>query len=113
MSKKYAICFSLLLVAGVARSQTRNQLFLSAVEKENIQHHSILCDTTDHRFCLVAISPDEKALFDTNSVEKTFQLNDSLSETVTVHFTSLPIIHIQSENISTEFSNGHFLFYDP
>ena len=113
MSKKYAICFSLLLVAGVARSQTRNQLFLSAVEKENIQHHSILCDTTDHRFCLVAISPDEKALFDTNSVEKTFQLNDSLSETVTVHFTSLPIIHIQSENISTEFSNGHFLFFDP
>lgn len=113
MSKKYAICFSLLLVAGVARSQTRNQLFLSAVEKENIQHHSILCDTTDHRFCLVAISPDEKALFDTNSVEKTFQLNDTLSETVTVHFTSLPIIHIQSENISTEFSNGHFLFYDP
>ena len=113
MSKKYAICFSLLLVAGVARSQTRNQLFLSAVEKENIQHHSILCDTTDHRFCLVAISPDEKALFDTNSVDKTFQLNDSLSETVTVHFTSLPIIHIQSENISTEFSNGHFLFYDP
>lgn len=113
MSKKYAICFSLLLVAGVARSQTRNQLFLSAVEKENIQHHSILCDTTDHRFCLVAISPDEKALFDTNSVEKTFQLNDSLSETVTVHFTSLPIIHIQSENISTEFSYGHFLFYDP
>ena len=113
MSKKYAICFSLLLVAGVARSQTRNQLFLSAVEKENIQHHSILCDTTDHRFCLVAISPDEKALFDTNSIEKTFQLNDSLSETVTVHFTSLPIIHIQSENISTEFSNGHFLFYDP
>ena len=113
MSKKYAICFSLLLVAGVARSQTRNQLFLSAVEKENIQHHSILCDTTDHRFCLVAISPDEKALFDTNSVEKTFQLNDSLSETVTVHFTSLPIIHIQSENISTEFSNGHFLFYNP
>jgi spore coat protein CotH len=113
MSKKYAICFSLLLVAGVARSQTRNQLFLSAVEKENIQHHSILCDTTDHRFCLVAISPDEKALFDTNSVEKTFQLNDSLSETVTIHFTSLPIIHIQSENISTEFSNGHFLFYDP
>ena len=113
MSKKYAICFSLLLVAGVARSQTRNQLFLSAVEKENIQHHSILCDTTDHRFCLVAISPDEKALFDTNSVEKTFQLNDTLSETVTVHFTSLPIIHIQSENISTEFSNGYFLFYDP
>ena len=113
MSKKYAICFSLLLVAGVARSQTRNQLFLSAVEKENIQHHSILCDTTDHRFCLVAISPDEKALFDTYSVEKTFQLNDTLSETVTVHFTSLPIIHIQSENISTEFSNGHFLFYDP
>ena len=113
MSKKYAICFSLLLVAGVARSQTRNQLFLSAVEKENIQHHSILCDTTDHRFCLVAISPDEKALFDTNSVEKTFQLNDTLSETVTVHFTSLPIIHILSENISTEFSNGHFLFYDP
>lgn len=113
MSKKYAICFSLLLVAGVARSQTRNQLFLSAVEKENIQHHSILCDTTDHRFCLVAISPDGKALFDTNSVEKTFQLNDTLSETVTVHFTSLPIIHIQSENISTEFSNGHFLFYDP
>ena len=113
MSKKYAICFSLLLVAGVARSQTRNQLFLSAVEKENIQHHSILCDTTDHRFCLVAISPDEKALFDTNSVEKTFQLNDTLTETVTVHFTSLPIIHIQSENISTEFSNGHFLFYDP
>ena len=113
MSKKYAICFSLLLVAGVARSQTRNQLFLSAVEKENIQHHSILCDTTDHRFCLVAISPDEKALFDTNSVEKTFQLNDTLSETATVHFTSLPIIHIQSENISTEFSNGHFLFYDP
>lgn len=113
MSKKYAICFSLLLVAGVARSQTRNQLFLSAVEKENIQHHSILCDTTDHRFCLVAISPDEKALFDSNSVEKTFQLNDTLSETVTVHFTSLPIIHIQSENISTEFSNGHFLFYDP
>ena len=113
MSKKYAICFSLLLVAGVARSQTRNQLFLSAVEKENIQHHSILCDTTDYRFCLVAISPDEKALFDTNSVEKTFQLNDSLSETATVHFTSLPIIHIQSENISTEFSNGHFLFYDP
>jgi len=113
MSKKYAICFSLLLVAGVARSQTRNQLFLSAVEKENIQHHSILCDTTDHRFCLVAISPDEKALFDTNSVEKTFQLNDTLSETVTVHFTSLPIIHIQSENISTVFSNGHFLFYDP
>ena len=113
MSKKYAICFSLLLVAGVARSQTRNQLFLSAVEKENIQHHSILCDTTDHRFCLVAISPDEKALFDTNSVEKTLQLNDTLSETVTVHFTSLPIIHIQSENISTEFSNGHFLFYDP
>ena len=113
MSKKYAICFSLLLVAGVARSQTRNQLFLSAVEKENIQHHSILCDTTDHRFCLVAISPDEKALFDKNSVEKTFQLNDTLSETVTVHFTSLPIIHIQSENISTEFSNGHFLFYDP
>ena len=113
MSKKYAICFSLLLVAGVARSQTRNQLFLSAVEKENIQHHSILCDTTDHRFCLVAISPDEKALFDTNSVEKTFQLNDTLSETVTVHFTSLPIIHIQSENISTKFSNGHFLFYDP
>lgn len=113
MSKKYAICFSLLLVAGVARSQTRNQLFLSAVEKENIQHHSILCDTTDHRFCLVAISPDEKALFDTNSVEKTFQLNDTLSETVTVHFTSLPIIHIQSENISTEFSNGRFLFYDP
>ena len=113
MSKKYAICFSLLLVAGVARSQTRNQLFLSAVEKENIQHHSILCDTTDHRFCLVAISPDEKALFDKNSVEKTFQLNDSLSETVTVHFTSLPIIHIQSENISTEFSNGHFFFYDP
>lgn len=113
MSKKYAICFSLLLVAGVARSQTRNQLFLSAVEKENIQHHSILCDTTDHRFCLVAISPDEKALFDTNTVEKTFQLNDTLSETVTVHFTSLPIIHIQSENISTEFSNGHFLFYDP
>lgn len=113
MSKKYAICFSLLLVAGVARSQTRNQLFLSAVEKENIQHHSILCDTTDHRFCLVAISPDEKALFDTNTVEKTFQLNDTLSETVTVHFTSLPIIHIQSENISTEFSNGHFLFFDP
>ena len=113
MSKKYAICFSLLLVAGVARSQTRNQLFLSAVEKENIQHHSILCDTTDHRFCLVAISPDEKALFDTNSVEKTLQLNDTLSETVTVHFTSLPIIHIQSENISTEFSNGYFLFYDP
>ena len=113
MSKKYAICFSLLLVAGVARSQTRNQLFLSAVEKENIQHHSILCDTTDHRFCLVAISPDEKALFDTNSVEKTFQLNNTLSETITVHFTSLPIIHIQSENISTEFSNGHFLFYDP
>ena len=113
MSKKYAICFSLLLVAGVARSQTRNQLFLSAVEKENIQLHSILCDTTDHRFCLVAISPDEKALFDTNSVEKTFQLNDTLSETATVHFTSLPIIHIQSENISTEFSNGHFLFYDP
>ena len=113
MSKKYAICFSLLLVAGVARSQTRNQLFLSAVEKENIQHHSILCDTTDHRFCLVAISPDEKALFDTNSVEKTFQLNDSLSETVTVHFTSLPIIQIQSENISTDFSNGYFLFYDP
>lgn len=113
MSKKYAICFSLLLVAGVARSQTRNQLFLSAVEKENILHHSILSDTTDHRFCLVAISSDEKALFDTNSVEKTFQLNDTLSETVTVHFTSLPIIHIQSENISTEFSNGHFLFYDP
>ena len=113
MSKKYAICFSLLLVAGVARSQTRNQLFLSAVEKENIQHHSILCDTTDHRFCLVAISPDEKALFDTNSVEKTFQLNDTLSETVTVHFTSLPIIQIQSENISTDFSNGYFLFYDP
>ena len=113
MSKKYAICFSLLLVAGVARSQTRNQLFLSAVEKENIQHHSILCDTTDHRFCLVAISPDEKALFDTNSVEKTFQLNNTLSETVTVHFTSLPIIQIQSENISTDFSNGYFLFYDP
>ena len=113
MSKKYAICLSLLLVAGVARSQTRDQLFLSAVEKENIQHHSILCDTTDHRFCLVAISPDEKALFDTNSVEKTFQLNDTLSETVTVHFTSLPIIHIQSENISTDFSNGYLLFYDP
>jgi hypothetical protein len=101
------------LVAGVARSQTRNQLFLSAVEKENILHHSILCDTTDHRFCLVAISPDEKALFDTYSIEKTFQLNDTLSETVTVHFTSLPIIHIQSENNSTEFSNGHFFFYDP
>ena len=113
MSKKYAICLSLLLVAGVARSQTRDQLFLSAVEKENIQHHSILCDTTDHRFCLVAISPDEKALFDTNSVEKTFQLNDTLSETVTVHFTSLPIIQIQSENISTDFSNGYLLFYDP
>lgn len=110
---KYAICFSLLLVAGVARSQTRNQLFLSALEKESIQHRSIVCDTTDHRFCLVAISPDEKALFDTNSVEKTLQLNDTLSETVTVLFTSLPIIHVQSEKISTEFSNGHFLFYDP
>ena len=109
-----AMWLSLWLVVGVARSQTYNQLLLSAVEEERVGGHPILCDTTDHRFCLVTISPDEKAVFGkTSSVERTFLLNDTTTETLTIHLTSLPIVHIQSTGISTNFSHGRLSFYDP
>ena len=109
-----ALWLSLWLVVGVARSQTCNQLLLSALEQECVEGHPILCDTTDHRFCLVAISPDEKVVFgNSSSVEKTFQLNDTLTETLTIQLTSLPVVHIQSAEISTDFSHGRLSFYDP
>ena len=75
--------------------------------------HEVVADTLDHRFSLVSLTPEEKESFHVSELTVNMVTPSHDIVPVSIHFTSLPIVHIQADTTSKDFAEGRITLHDP